>query len=189
MLCLFCKQKDQEYEARSHHLFHSLLQQKDAAAYGAILERHSAGGNSFPSLRDGGGVGPSTQKDLPILTMHGDDESNEAAAHGQIEAEASTSREATTCLLQEEHPPQSLETSKEISGSCAKRTSAKRAVKDTQNPKVSASKGTKATSYRPSQVCEHGKRKAFCKDCNGCAFCEHGKNKYKCKECAGSQRW
>jgi len=34
--------------------------------------------------------------------------------------------------------------------------------------------------------CEHGKRKALCKECGGSAFCEHGKRKERCKECGGS---
>jgi hypothetical protein len=38
-----------------------------------------------------------------------------------------------------------------------------------------------------SQICEHGKQKATCKECGGSAFCEHGKHKAICKECGGSQ--
>jgi hypothetical protein len=34
--------------------------------------------------------------------------------------------------------------------------------------------------------CEHGKRKSYCKECNGSSLCEHGKRKIRCKECNGS---
>ena len=36
-----------------------------------------------------------------------------------------------------------------------------------------------------SQICKHDKRKAECKDCGGKALCQHMRNKYKCKECGG----
>ena len=34
-------------------------------------------------------------------------------------------------------------------------------------------------------VCEHGKVKYRCKECNGVSLCEHGKEKYHCKDCGG----
>ena len=40
-----------------------------------------------------------------------------------------------------------------------------------------------------SAICEHGRRKAYCKEgCGGSAFCEHGREKAKCKECKRDQR-
>ena len=35
-------------------------------------------------------------------------------------------------------------------------------------------------------ICDHGKLKKFCNDCNG-HNCKHNKYKYRCKECGGSQ--
>ena len=35
-------------------------------------------------------------------------------------------------------------------------------------------------------ICEHKKRKQYCKECGGSAFCTHGKRKRFCKECDGS---
>ena len=35
--------------------------------------------------------------------------------------------------------------------------------------------------------CEHGKRKAQCKECGGSQICEHNRIKSRCKECGGSQ--
>jgi len=37
-----------------------------------------------------------------------------------------------------------------------------------------------------SGICEHGKQKARCKECGGSGICEHGKQKAQCKECGGS---
>jgi len=37
-----------------------------------------------------------------------------------------------------------------------------------------------------SAFCEHGKWKSGCIKCNGVGICEHGKRKYTCKECGGS---
>ena len=34
--------------------------------------------------------------------------------------------------------------------------------------------------------CEHGRRKARCKDCGGSGICEHGKQKASCKDCRGA---
>jgi hypothetical protein len=34
--------------------------------------------------------------------------------------------------------------------------------------------------------CEHGRRKAQCKQCVGSGICEHGREKAKCKQCGGS---
>lgn len=36
---------------------------------------------------------------------------------------------------------------------------------------------------KPTQYCEHGKRKTQCIDCKGAAICIHGKQKYTCKDC------
>ncbi len=38
-----------------------------------------------------------------------------------------------------------------------------------------------------SQICEHEKCRAKCKDCIGSAICEHGRQRTTCKECGGSQ--
>ena len=38
-----------------------------------------------------------------------------------------------------------------------------------------------------SQICEHGRRRYFCKECGGSGFCEHGRQRSLCKECGGSQ--
>jgi hypothetical protein len=35
--------------------------------------------------------------------------------------------------------------------------------------------------------CSHGKRKHYCKDCDGAGICEHKKYRDACKECHGSQ--
>ena len=35
-------------------------------------------------------------------------------------------------------------------------------------------------------VCEHGKRRNYCKECGGSQICEHGRQRSKCKECGGS---
>ena len=35
--------------------------------------------------------------------------------------------------------------------------------------------------------CEHGRQKAYCKDCGGSRICPHGRQKATCKECGGSQ--
>jgi len=34
--------------------------------------------------------------------------------------------------------------------------------------------------------CEHGRRRAQCKECGGASICEHGRVKYTCKECKSS---
>ena len=44
----------------------------------------------------------------------------------------------------------------------------------------------KKNKYTPKK-CEHGKQKAYCRECGGSAFCEHGKRKRYCKQCGGSQ--
>lgn len=36
---------------------------------------------------------------------------------------------------------------------------------------------------KPTQYCEHQKRKIQCVDCNGKAICSHGKQKYTCRVC------
>jgi hypothetical protein len=35
-----------------------------------------------------------------------------------------------------------------------------------------------------SGICEHGRRKSYCKECGGHGICEHASGKYK--ECGGS---
>ena len=45
---------------------------------------------------------------------------------------------------------------------------------------------TVTKSQQPKQiVCEHGRRKAYCKECGGIGICEHGRQKRQCKECGG----
>ena len=34
--------------------------------------------------------------------------------------------------------------------------------------------------------CKHGKRKEYCRECDGSAFCKHNKQKNFCRECGGS---
>ena len=36
-------------------------------------------------------------------------------------------------------------------------------------------------------LCEHGKRRARCRECGGSEYCEHGKRRAQCRECDGSQ--
>ena len=36
-------------------------------------------------------------------------------------------------------------------------------------------------------MCEHGKRRALCRECGGSEYCEHGKQRKYCRECNGSQ--
>uniref|UniRef100_A0A6C0ISS4 Uncharacterized protein n=1 Tax=viral metagenome TaxID=1070528 RepID=A0A6C0ISS4_9ZZZZ len=37
-----------------------------------------------------------------------------------------------------------------------------------------------------SKICEHGKRKSYCKECKGSQICEHDKRKDDCKQCGGN---
>ena len=34
-------------------------------------------------------------------------------------------------------------------------------------------------------ICEHGRRRSYCKECGGKNFCEHGRERRRCKECGG----
>ena len=36
-------------------------------------------------------------------------------------------------------------------------------------------------------LCEHGKRRAQCRECGGSQICTHGKQRAFCRECGGSQ--
>ena len=36
------------------------------------------------------------------------------------------------------------------------------------------------------QLCEHGRNKSRCKDCDGVSLCKHGREKYYCKLCKGN---
>ena len=46
---------------------------------------------------------------------------------------------------------------------------------------------SKSEQHKPIRnVCEHGRRKSYCKECGGSAICEHGRQKQRCKECGGS---
>ena len=38
-----------------------------------------------------------------------------------------------------------------------------------------------------SQICHHGRKKRFCKECGGSSLCEHGKIRSKCHDCRGTQ--
>jgi hypothetical protein len=38
---------------------------------------------------------------------------------------------------------------------------------------------------RAYSKCEHGRQKAYCKDCGGCRICVHGRQKPTCKDCGG----
>ena len=39
---------------------------------------------------------------------------------------------------------------------------------------------------RGSGVCEHGRKRCFCKDCGGKGLCGHGRRRRQCKECGGA---
>ena len=36
-----------------------------------------------------------------------------------------------------------------------------------------------------SNICEHGRQRSYCKDCGGSSICEHGRVRYACKDCGG----
>ncbi len=38
-----------------------------------------------------------------------------------------------------------------------------------------------------TRICEHDRRKEYCKECGGSQICEHNKIKSQCKDCGGSQ--
>lgn len=40
---------------------------------------------------------------------------------------------------------------------------------------------------KPVRKCEHGKRKTYCKKCEGGSICEHNRIKSKCKKCDGTE--
>ena len=35
-------------------------------------------------------------------------------------------------------------------------------------------------------ICEHGRKRYYCKECEGAGICEHGKHRYYCKMCEGA---
>ena len=35
------------------------------------------------------------------------------------------------------------------------------------------------------RICEHDRRKEYCKECGGSQICEHDKIKSQCKDCGG----
>ena len=54
---------------------------------------------------------------------------------------------------------------------------------------AAAAKAAKAAALREtcgahgSRMCEHRRRRYFCKECGGGGICEHGRMRWRCKDC------
>ena len=81
-----------------------------------------------------------------------------------------------------------LEMSEKKAAAAAAKREAAAAAKAAKREAAAAAKAAKAAALREtcgapgSSICEHGRRRYFCKECGGGGICEHGRRRSNCKE-------
>ena len=86
-----------------------------------------------------------------------------------------------------------LERQEKAAVATAAKREAAAAAEEAKRETAAAAKAAKAAALREtcgapgSRMCEHRRRRYFCKECGGGGICEHGRWRCICKDCGGSR--